>query len=66
MTPTFRRRSVLATLGLAVGLAAAGPLALVPAAAAEPVTVFAAASLKGSLDEAVAAWQAETGGIIEA
>lgn len=58
MTPTFRRRSVLATLGLA----AAGPLALVPAAAAEPVTVFAAASLKGSLDEAVAAWQAETGG----
>lgn len=57
----FRRRSVLAALGFAIGLAAAGPLALPPAAAAEPVTVFAAASLKGSLDEAVAAWQAESG-----
>ena len=62
MTATIRRRSVLAALSLAVGLAAAGPFVPAPAAAAEPVTVFAAASLKGSLDEAVAAWQAETGG----
>src|SRR5690606_5085593 len=45
---------------LAIATFAALPLAL-PAAAAEKVTVFAAASLKNALDAANAAWQTETG-----
>ena len=49
-----------------LGLAALGFAALIsvtaaPALAAEKVTVFAAASLKNALDEAAAAWKAETG-----
>ena len=47
-------------LKLAVAAFAAFPLAL-PAAAAEKVTVFAAASLKNALDAANAAWATETG-----
>ncbi len=47
-------------LKLVVAAFAAMPLAL-PAAAAEKVTVFAAASLKNALDAANAAWQKETG-----
>lgn len=47
-------------LKLAVAFLAAMPLA-VPAAAAEKVTVFAAASLKNALDAANAAWQQESG-----
>ena len=47
-------------LKLVVAAIAALPLAL-PAAAAEKVTVFAAASLKNALDAANAAWQKETG-----
>ena len=47
-------------LKLVVAAFAALPLAL-PAAAAEKVTVFAAASLKNALDAANAAWQKETG-----
>ena len=47
-------------LKLAVAAFAMLPLAL-PAAAAERVTVFAAASLKNALDAANAAWQKETG-----
>lgn len=47
-------------LKLAIATFAALPLAL-PAAAAEKVTVFAAASLKNALDAANAAWQKETG-----
>ena len=47
-------------LKLVVAAFAAFPLAL-PAAAAEKVTVFAAASLKNALDAANAAWQKETG-----
>ena len=45
----------------ALGLAALISTAPVPALAAEKVTVFAAASLKNALDEAAAAWTAETG-----
>ena len=49
-------------LGLAaLGLAALISTASMPAFAAEKVTVFAAASLKNALDEAAAAWTAETG-----
>lgn len=47
-------------LKLVVAAFAAFPLAL-PAAAAEKVTVFAAASLKNALDAANAAWSKETG-----
>ncbi|WP_242220821.1 molybdate ABC transporter substrate-binding protein [Shinella zoogloeoides] len=47
-------------LKLVVAAFAALPLAL-PVAAAEKVTVFAAASLKNALDAANAAWQKETG-----
>ncbi|MBN9054976.1 MAG: molybdate ABC transporter substrate-binding protein [Rhizobiales bacterium] len=47
-------------LKLVVAAFAAMPLAL-PAAAAEKVTVFAAASLKNALDAANAVWQKETG-----
>ncbi|GMB82071.1 molybdate ABC transporter substrate-binding protein [Shinella zoogloeoides] len=47
-------------LKLVVAAFAAMPLAL-PAAAAEKVTVFAAASLKNALDAANTAWQKETG-----
>ena len=47
-------------LKLVVAALAALPLAL-PAAAADKVTVFAAASLKNALDAANAAWQTETG-----
>jgi molybdate transport system substrate-binding protein len=47
-------------LKLVVAAFAAMPLAL-PAAAAEKVTVFAAASLRNALDAANAAWQKETG-----
>ena len=47
-------------LKLVVAAFAALPLAL-PAAAADKVTVFAAASLKNALDAANAAWQGETG-----
>ena len=47
-------------LKLVVAAVAALPLAL-PAAAAEKVTVFAAASLKNALDAANAAWSKETG-----
>lgn len=45
-----------------VGLLAAGPLAAQARNAAAPVTVFAAASLKESLDEAAAAFQ-RSGGV---
>lgn len=47
-------------LKLVAAALAALPLAL-PAAAAEKVTVFAAASLKNALDAANAAWQSESG-----
>ncbi|WP_371746671.1 molybdate ABC transporter substrate-binding protein [Shinella sp. H4-D48] len=47
-------------LKFVVAAFAALPLAM-PAAAAEKVTVFAAASLKNALDAANAAWQAESG-----
>ena len=47
-------------LKLVVAAFTAMPLAL-PAAAADKVTVFAAASLKNALDAANAAWQTETG-----
>ena len=47
-------------LKLAVAAFAALPLAL-PAAAADKVTVFAAASMKNALDAANAEWQKETG-----
>jgi len=47
-------------LKLVVAAFAAMPLTL-PAAAAEKVTVFAAASLKNALDAANTAWQKETG-----
>jgi molybdate transport system substrate-binding protein len=50
------------TVGLAaLGLAALISTSSLPVAAAEKVTVFAAASLKNALDEAAAAWKAETG-----
>lgn len=58
MTGLFSRRAVTA-------LAAAAMLALTglagPARAAEPLLVFAAASLKGSLDAAAAAWTKTSG-----
>lgn len=47
-------------LKLAAAVLMAAPLAL-PAAAADKVTVFAAASLKNALDAANTAWQTETG-----
>ncbi len=46
--------------GLAVAAALASPLAALPAAA-EEVTVFAAASLKNALDDVAAGYEAETG-----
>ena len=48
-------------LGSLVALGFLFSASSMPAAAAEKVTVFAAASLKNALDEAVAAWTAETG-----
>ena len=54
----FSRRAWFAgLLGLSLSLGTAAP----PSQAAEPVVVFAAASLKNALDEAVAAWGKETG-----
>ncbi|MGN7726184.1 molybdate ABC transporter substrate-binding protein [Luteimonas sp. 22616] len=46
---------------LAACLAVAGLAVLAPAQAADPLTVFAAASLKESMDEAALAFQRETG-----
>lgn len=40
-------------------------LALATPAAAETITVFAAASLQGPLDAVAAAWQAETGNVVQ-
>jgi len=57
MTLAIRRRTAGLLAGLALGLAAAGPMA----ARAESVTVFAAASLKTAMDE-IAAGFAEAGG----
>jgi molybdate transport system substrate-binding protein len=51
----------LARLGLAATFAAAGLAAFAPARAADPLTVFAAASLKESMDAAALAFQRETG-----
>ena len=55
MHPT---RRILAALALGLLSFAATPR---PTRAAEPVVVFAAASLKNALDEATAAWTKETG-----
>ena len=47
---------------LAVMLLVTGPLVAMPVArASEPVTLFAAASLRNALDEVIAAWKAESG-----
>jgi molybdate transport system substrate-binding protein len=54
----LNRRSLLLAPALAVGLALAAPA---EAAFADDVVVFAAASLKNALDDAVAAYTAETG-----
>jgi molybdate transport system substrate-binding protein len=51
----------LARLGVAACFAAAGLAAFAPARAAAPLTVFAAASLKESMDAAALAFQRETG-----
>ncbi len=57
------RRGVLKALALALALPlGAGALtAPQPAAAAEPVVVFAAASLKNALDAVIAGWSKDTG-----
>ncbi len=56
----FRRCALAAALLIVVGLGAAPP-----AAAAEPVLVFAAASLRNALDDAVAAWHKQTGDVAQ-
>lgn len=48
---------------IAASLLALLPVAGAQARAAEPVLVFAAASLKNALDAATQAWRAETGGV---
>ena len=62
MIPTKRmiltkRMWIAGLLGLALGVMPAA----VPASAETPVVIFAAASLKNALDDAVAAWSKETG-----
>jgi len=59
MTMSLSRRG-LAAFAAAVALTFALPLAA-PVRAAEPVLIFAAASLKGSLDAAAAAWSKTSG-----
>lgn len=56
--PLSRRRWIVALFALSLSL---GARAASPAPSAEPVTVFAAASLKEALDEAAVAYQAQTG-----
>jgi len=60
MTLQFRLRRTLVGLLLAAGLAAG--LAAPAFAASQPVTVFAAASLKNAVDDVSAAYGAKTGG----
>jgi molybdate transport system substrate-binding protein len=59
---TGKFKTILASLALAVGLGAAFSAAAAP----EQITVFAAASLKNSLDEVDAAYTKRTGAMIHA